>query len=64
MPTSAIAVGNCSGSWNELTVFRKLYWVDNKNDLMYVTELNGTSRKTLMKDMSNPRAVALHPTAG
>lgn len=46
-------------------VGRKMYWVDNKNDKMYVSELNGTSRRTMIEtDMSNPRAIVAHPAKG
>ena len=44
---------------------RKLYWVDNKNDKMYVSELDGRFQKTLVEtDMSNPRAIVSHPAQG
>ena len=42
-----------------------MYWVDNKNDKMFVSELNGTSQLTLIdNDMSNPRAIVAHPAQG
>lgn len=45
--------------------FRKLYWVDNKKDRMFVSELNGTSQRTLLShDLSNPRAMVAHPSMG
>ena len=44
---------------------RKMYWVDSKNDKMYVSELNGTSQLTIIdSDMSNPRAIVAHPAIG
>ena len=42
-----------------------MYWLDNRSDRMYVSELNGTSVKTLLNtDMPHPRAIAVHPFKG
>ncbi|XP_053385857.1 low-density lipoprotein receptor-related protein 2-like [Mercenaria mercenaria] len=47
-------------------VGRKLYWIDAKRVAMYVSELNGTSVKTLLKKtiLRRPRALVLNPFTG
>lgn len=44
---------------------RKMYWLDRTSKQMYVSELDGTSRKTILpKGISDPRAIAVHPGIG
>ncbi|CAK8674679.1 unnamed protein product [Clavelina lepadiformis] len=54
-------------------VTRKLYWVDANLDSMFVSELNGTNKRTILTgciDVNNtycfdqPRAVVVHPKRG
>ena len=45
-------------------VYSKLYWADSKNDCIFVSELNGTSQLTLVSEVANPRAMAVHPLLG
>ncbi len=42
----------------------KLYWLDRNTQHMYVSELDGTNRKTIMVDIEDPRAIAVHPGNG
>lgn len=46
--------------------FRKLYWIDAKIVGIFVSELNGTSMKTLLKKsiLRRPRALVVHPVTG
>ena len=46
--------------------FRKLYWLDAKLHAIIVSELNGTSRLTILKDgfLKRPRAIAVNPLDG
>ncbi|KAJ2950571.1 hypothetical protein O0L34_g8817 [Tuta absoluta] len=44
---------------------RNLYWTDPVTDTINVARLDGTSQKVLIHDeLYDPRALALHPTAG
>ncbi|XP_076061029.1 low-density lipoprotein receptor-related protein megalin isoform X2 [Oratosquilla oratoria] len=46
-------------------VGRKIYWLDRHSKHLDVAELNGTNRRTLkFDDISDPRAVAVHPGIG
>ncbi|XP_071451711.1 low-density lipoprotein receptor-related protein 2 [Hetaerina americana] len=45
-------------------VGRKLYWLDRHSRHLDVAELNGRWRKTLLANVSDPRALALHPGTG
>ncbi|KAJ8019817.1 Low-density lipoprotein receptor-related protein 2 [Holothuria leucospilota] len=46
-------------------VGRKLYYTDRALDFLQVCEMNGTSRKTLLRDhLVEPRAVVVHPKKG
>ncbi len=42
----------------------KLYWLDRHTQHLSVSELDGTLRKTLAKQIEDPRAVAVHPGNG
>ena len=42
----------------------KLYWLDRHSKLLSVCELDGTSKKTLMSGIEDPRAVVVHPGKG
>ena len=44
---------------------RKLYWTDTGTNRIEVATLDGKMRKVLVwKNLDNPRALALHYTAG
>lgn len=43
---------------------RKLYWLDRHSKSLQVSELNGTSRRTLKSGIQDPRAVVVHPRRG
>lgn len=46
-------------------LLRKLYFVDRRKDVMEVTELDGSFRKTLIyKGLFEPRAVIVDPKHG
>ena len=42
----------------------KLYWVDRHTQHMYVSELDGRHRKTIMTKIEDARAIAVHPGIG
>ncbi len=42
----------------------KLYWLDRHTQHMYVSELDGTNRKTILTKIEDPRAIAVHPGTG
>ena len=44
---------------------KKLYWTDTGNDMIEVSDFNGTNRLELIKTgLEEPRAIAVHPSAG
>ncbi|KAF7989294.1 hypothetical protein HCN44_007968 [Aphidius gifuensis] len=43
---------------------RKLYWLDRHAKHLDVAELDGSNRKTLLKGISDPRAIVVHPGTG
>ena len=44
---------------------RKLYWVDGKKGAIYVSELNGTNRRTLLRrGVNRPRSIISDPANG
>ncbi|XP_013773508.1 low-density lipoprotein receptor-related protein 2-like isoform X2 [Limulus polyphemus] len=44
---------------------RKIYWLDRTSKQLYVAELDGTNRKTLLgRGISDPRALTVHPGIG
>nr|CAD7197742.1 unnamed protein product [Timema douglasi] len=45
-------------------VARKLYWLDRHSKQLDVSELDGTSRKTLKAGIADPRALVVHPGIG
>ena len=46
-------------------IAKNLYWTDTGTDRIEVSRLNGSSRKVLLsEDISEPRAIALHPQRG
>lgn len=46
-------------------IARNLYWMDSGRDVIEVSRLDGTSRKTIVdRDLDEPRAVALFPQKG
>ena len=45
-------------------VSRKLYWLDRHSKSLEVSELNGTSRRTLKSPISDPRAIVVYPPKG
>lgn len=42
----------------------KLYWLDRHTQHMYVSELDGRNRKTIMTRIEDPRAIVVHPGNG
>ena len=46
-------------------IARNLYWTDTGRNVIEVSRLDGSSRKTLIEDdLDEPRAVALFPRKG
>ncbi|KAL4709345.1 hypothetical protein ACJJTC_007077 [Scirpophaga incertulas] len=44
---------------------RNIYWTDPITDTINIARLDGTSKKVIIhEDLYDPRAIALHPTAG
>ena len=42
----------------------KLYWLDRHTQHMYVSELSGKNRRTIMTGIEDPRAIVVHPGKG
>ncbi|CAB3256651.1 unnamed protein product [Arctia plantaginis] len=45
-------------------IANNMYWTDNEYKVIEVARLDGTSRKTLLSNLSEPRALALFPAKG
>ena len=44
---------------------RKLYWVDGKKGAIYVSEMNGTNRRTMLRrGVNRPRSIIADPANG
>ena len=45
-------------------ISRNLYWTDRGLNTIEVSRLDGSSRRTLIANLSKPRAIALDPVLG